>query len=138
MEKDYKSKAAEACIRFAEVLDEIHAFKKQIAEALGKCEKPFEQKVGSCGTDPIYVEQTHLSRYFENGGRLPTDYFRGEDVEEDEQAGSDINECEHCMLAYKLCIRRKKLRQKRGHALRLVRYYGRKAAESANEQGEAK
>lgn len=129
---NYKEKAAEACIRYAAVLDEINAFKAQIAETLDKCEKPFEMLLGSCGSEPIYGEQTHLSRYFQNGGRLPIDFFRGEDVAEDEELGSGINECEHCRLAYKLCIRRKKLRQQRGQALRLVRYYGRKAGEASH------
>ncbi|WP_315809473.1 hypothetical protein [Pseudomonas sp. C9-3] len=130
--KNYIEKAAEACIRYASVLDEIHAFKAQIAETLDKCEKPFDVLIGSCGGEPIYYEQTHLGRYFENGGRLPIDFFRGEDVPEDEEFDSNINECEHCLLAFKLCIRRKKLRQQRGQALRLVRYYGRKAGEASH------
>ncbi|AUA85202.1 TPA: hypothetical protein ACPFPA_001432 [Pseudomonas aeruginosa] len=126
-QKNYREQAAEACIRFSAVLDEINAFKSQIAEALEKCEKPFEMLAGQCGPDPIYVAQTHLGRYFQNGGRLPVDSWLGE--EPADELDSDIFECEACLEAFKLCIQRKKLRQKRGQALRLVRYYGRKARE---------
>jgi hypothetical protein len=122
---DYRAKAAQACVDFASVLDEIQSIKPLIAEALEKCEKPFSQTVGSIGPNPIQVEQTHLSRYFENGGRLDAAFYAGE--EPDDNFDSDISECPACLEAYALCIRRKRLRQKRGVALRSVRYYGRKA-----------
>lgn len=124
-ETDYRAKAAQACVEFAAVLDEIQSIKPLIAEALEKCEKPFTQTVGSIGPHPITAEQTHLSRYFENGGRLDAAFYAGD--EPDDNFDSDISECPACLEAYALCIRRKRLKQKRGIALRSVRYYGRKA-----------
>lgn len=129
-QKNYRDKAAEACIRFAAVLDEIHGMKAKIGSALGGCDQPFDEVVGRDYMGDVTVSQTHLSRYFQNGGRLPVYFFLGE--EPDDDYASDIFDCEACMLAYKLCIQRKKLRQKRGQALRLVRYYGRKAAEKVD------
>jgi len=122
---DYRARAAQACVDFASVLDEIQSIKPLIADALSKCEKPFHQAVGSIGSQPITVEQTHLSRYFENGGRLDAAFYAGE--EPDDSFDSDISDCTACLEAYALCIRRKRLKQKRGIALRSVRYYGRKA-----------
>ncbi|MNO23694.1 hypothetical protein D3C76_135000 [compost metagenome] len=123
---NYRAKAAEACIRFAAVLDEIHGIKAQIGKAMAGCEMPFD-KIHKGGDIEM---QSHLGRYFDNGGRLPVDSWLGEEPEDD--IGSDIFDCEACMKAYALCIQRKKLRQKRGQALRLVRYYGRKAGEQSH------
>lgn len=130
MDKDYRNKAADACIRYAAVLDEIHGFKAMISEALEGCGEPFKAVVGSIGQSELTAPQSHLGRYFQVGGRLPVDSWLGE--EPDDDFGSEIFDCEACMKAYALCIRRKRLRQKRGQALRLVRYYGRKAAEVTN------
>lgn len=129
--KDYQARAAEACIRFAGVLDEIQGIKPLIIDALEGCDEPFETVVGKDSLGDVTTPQTHLGRYFQNGGRLPVDFFLGDAP--DDELGSEIFECEACMQAYALCIRRKKLRQKRGQALRLVRYYGRKAGVQAND-----
>ncbi len=126
---DYRAKAADACVAFASVLDEIQSIKPMIAAALGKCEKPFEKVTGSIGGVPTTEEQTHLGRYFDNGGRLDTGWWAGD--EPDDNHDSDISDCPACLEAYALCIRRKRLRQKRGVALRSVRYYGRKAKEQS-------
>lgn len=126
---DYRAKAADACVAFASVLDEIQSIKPMIIAALNKCEKPFDKVVGSQGPDPICEDQTHLGRYFDNGGRLDTGFWAGE--EPDDNHDSDISDCPACLEAYALCIQRKRLRQKRGAALRSVRYYGRKAKEQS-------